>query len=81
MIDCSNIRKQYQHIKIDIEKKLIFPNAGTILSFINFINFGTWNLNGRRHLCISFILLHYPAYIFEPLRVYEPSFNMDEYGK
>ena len=43
---------------------------GTILAFIQL-----WHL-----AFISFILLHYTWRIFEPLCVYEPSFNTDKYG-
>ena len=33
----------------------------------------------RAQAFISFILLHYPVYI-SALHVYEPGFNMDNYG-
>ena len=43
-----------------------------------FNNFGTRQLNGPRHLFISFCCTI--RCIFEPLRVYEPGFNTDKYG-
>ena len=49
----------------------------TILRFIRFNNFGTWRLNGPRHLFHSFCCTTRCA--FKPLRVYEPAFNMDKY--
>ena len=52
---------------------------GTVLTFIEFNNFGTRRLNGPRFLIILFILLHCTRRIFEPLRVYEASFNTDKY--
>ena len=52
---------------------------GTILAFIKFNNFGTWRLNGPRHLFHSFCCT--TRSVFEPLRVYEPGFNTDKYGK
>ena len=51
---------------------------GTILTFIKFNNFGTWRLNRLRHSFHSFCCTI--QRIFEPLRVYEPSFNTDKYG-
>ena len=45
--------------------------------FIKFNNFGTWNLNGPRHLFYSFCCT--TQHIFEPLHVYKPGFNMDKY--
>ena len=51
---------------------------GTILVFIKFNNFGTRCLNGPRRLFHSFYCT--TRRIFEPLRVYEPGFNMDKYG-
>ena len=81
MIDCSNIRKGDANIKRDIENKLMF---GTILRFINFNNFGTWRLNGPRHLFHSFCCTTWcifePLCVYEPLCVFEPGFNMDKYG-
>ena len=52
---------------------------GTILTFIKFNNFGTQRLNGPRHSFHSFCCRTW-CILFEPLRVYEPSFNMDKYG-
>ena len=49
-----------------------------ILTFIKFNNFGSQHLNGPRHLFHSFCCTTWR--IFEPLRVYEPGFNMDKYG-
>ena len=74
-VDCSNIRKGDANIKRDIENKLMF---GTILRFIKFNNFGTRHLNGPRHLFLSFSCT--TRRIFEPLYVFEPSFNTDKYG-
>ena len=51
---------------------------GTILAFIKFNNFDTWQLNGPRHLFYSFCCT--TQCIFEPLHVYELSFNTDKYG-
>ena len=51
---------------------------GTILAFIKFHNFGSRRLNGPRHLFHS--LCCTTQHIFEPLRVYEPGFNTDEYA-
>ena len=51
---------------------------GTILTFIKFNNFGTRHLNGPRHLFHSFCCT--TRHLFEPLRVYEPGFNIDKYG-
>ena len=51
---------------------------GTILRFIKFNNFGTWRLNRSRPLCLSFCCTTWR--IYEPLRVFEPSFNADNYG-
>ena len=51
---------------------------GIILAFIIFNNFGTQHLNGPRHLFLSFCCTTWR--IFEPLRVYEPSFNTDKYS-
>ena len=51
---------------------------GTILTFIKFNNFGTQHLNGPRRLFLSFCCT--TRRIFEPLRVFEPGFNMDKYG-
>ena len=50
----------------------------TILTFIRFNNFDTQHLNGPRHLFHSFCCT--TRRVFEPLRVYEPSFNTDKYG-
>ena len=50
----------------------------TVLAFIKFSNFGTQCLNGPRHLFHSFCCT--TQHIFEPLRVYEPGFNMDKYS-
>ena len=50
----------------------------TILTFIRFNNFGTWHLNGPRHLFHPFCCT--TRRIFESLRVYEPGFSMDKYG-
>ena len=50
----------------------------TILTFIKFNNFGTRHLNKPSHLFHSFCCTTWR--IFEPLRVYEPGFNMDKYG-
>ena len=49
-----------------------------MLTFIKFNNFGTRHLNGPRHLFHLFCCT--TQRIFEPLRVYEPSFNTDKYG-
>ena len=45
----------------------------TILTFIKFNNFGTWHLDGPRHLCHSFCCT--TRCIFEPMCVYDPGFN------
>ena len=67
------------HIKRGIENKLIFPNVWHyIIAFIKFNNFGTRRLNGPRSLFHSFCRT--TQCIFEPLRVYEPSFNMEKYS-
>ena len=57
---------------------LIFLMHGTILMFIKFNIFGTQRLNGPRHLFCSFGCTTW--HIFEPLCVFEPSFNTDKYG-
>ena len=75
-IDCSNIRKGDANIKRDTKIKLTF---GTILRFIKFNNFGTRHLNEPRRLFLSFCCT--TRRIFEPLRVFEPGFNTDKYGK
>ena len=75
MIDCSNIRKGDANIKRDIRNKI---TSGTILRFIKFNNFGTRCLNWPRNLFLSFFCT--TQRIFEPLRVFEPGFNMDKYG-
>ena len=49
----------------------------TILTFIEFNNFATQRLNGPRHLFHLFCCT--TRFMFEPLRVYEPGFNMDKY--
>ena len=51
---------------------------GTILTFIKLNNFDTRRLNGPRHLFPSFCCTTW--HLFEPLRVYEPSFNTDKYS-
>ena len=51
---------------------------GTISRFIKFNNFVTQHLNGARHLFVLFCCT--TQRIFEPLRVFEPGFNMDKYG-
>ena len=51
---------------------------GTISRFIKFNNFVTQHLNGARHLFVLFCCT--TQHIFEPLRVFEPGFNMDKYG-
>ena len=51
---------------------------GIILTFIKFNNFGSRHLNGPRRLFYSFSCN--TRYIFEPLHVYEPGFNMNKYG-
>ena len=75
MINCSNIWKEDAHVKRDIEFSLMY---GTILMFIKFNNFGSQYLNGPRHLLHSFCWTK--RCIFEPLHVYDPSFNTDQYG-
>ena len=50
----------------------------TVLSFIKFNKCGTRHLNGLRHLFHLFCCT--TQCIFEPLHVYEPGFNMDNYG-
>ena len=50
----------------------------TTVKFIKFNNFGTRHLNGPRHLFLSFCCT--TQRIFEPLRVFEPGFNMHKYG-
>ena len=79
-MDCSNIQKENANIKRDIESKLIFLNIWHHfkINFIKFNNFGIWHLNGPRHLFLSFCCTTWC--IFEPLRVFEPSFNTDKYG-
>ena len=51
---------------------------GTILAFIKFNNDGTWRLNEPRRLFHSFCCT--TQLIFEPLRVYKPSFSTDKYS-
>ena len=51
---------------------------GTVLRFIKFNNFDTQHLNGPRCLFILFCCT--TRCIFDPLRVFEPGFNMDKYG-
>ena len=51
---------------------------GTILRFIKFNNFDTRRLNRSRCLFLSFCCT--TQHVFEPRRVFEPSFNMDKYG-
>ena len=51
----------------------------TISTFIKLNNFDTRRLNGPRHLFPSFCCT--TQHIFYPLRVYEPGFNTDKYGK
>ena len=48
-----------------------------MITFIEFNNFATRRLNGPRHLFYLFCFTI--RHIFEPLRVYEPGFNMDKY--
>ena len=50
----------------------------TILMFIKLDNFGLQHLNRSRHLFHSFCCT--TCHIFEPLHVYESSFNMDKYS-
>ena len=50
---------------------------GNVLMFIKF-NFGTQHLNRTRHLFHSFY--SNTQCILDPLHVYKPGFNMDEYS-
>ena len=51
----------------------------TISRFIKFNNLGIRRLNGLRYLFLSFCST--TRRIFEPLRIFEPGFNTDKYGK
>ena len=74
-MDCSNIQKYDAHIKRDIKNKL---NDWHYLMLIKFNNYGTRGLNEPR--CLFHLFCRTTWHIFEPLRVYEPGFNMDKYG-
>ena len=61
--------KEDAHIKRHIENKLIFHN---VWNYFNLNNFGTW--------CLFHLFCCTTQRMFEPLHVYEPSFNTDKYG-
>ena len=70
MIKCSNIWKEDAHIQKDIENKLIFLNAWHYFNII-LLNLTTFHLAFKRaQAFLSFILLHYQAYIWAPVCIW-----------